>query len=284
MIQPRPVSGLYSQRAALPYVGHNATMSALLSTHIMLEGERHGWWKPGDRVLDPMAGVGNGLIPWLRNGYAVTGIEIEDDYALVLKQRLQDASAVTFGNPTYHAVCGDAIEVLGFWLCLDGKYEFDACVTSPPYMSTLRPGDEGPYAEPITDPDTKLARTVERRNPKVGAYGVTPGQLAVMKDDEFALTLMLIYERMGKLLTGSRVAAFVTKDYQANNQRVSVRETLWSCLTGAGYEIIDWEHATGAPGGMWKKIANREHRRLGRYDLVIDHEDITYARYTGVKQ
>jgi hypothetical protein len=59
---------------------HPAKMAVGLCFRIFEHGERMGYWKKGDLILDPMAGIGTTLIcgAWL--GYRVLGIELEQHF------------------------------------------------------------------------------------------------------------------------------------------------------------------------------------------------------------
>lgn len=278
MTESVEVSGLYIQAIALPYVKHNAPMSLGVSSWIMSEGERRGYWKPGSRLLDPMIGVGNGAIPWITSGYSVTGVEVEPDYAETCSRRLDDAmrGSILANGASWSVLNGDCRDVLS--RLHDDGCVYDVCVTSPPYGNTLTPGSEGPYATAVRTPEEKRELLVTRRDPKLGAYGRADGQLSLLGLGEFWPALVDIYAQVRVLLRPGGFIVTVTKDYVANRQRVSVKDEMLSVLRQAGFDVVLEARALGAPGGIWKKLANKRFRASGRPDLVVEHEDILFCQ------
>ncbi len=90
--------------------------------------------KPGQLVLDPMAGTGSALVAALRAGRQAIGIELNPDYAELAQQRLQQE-----GEDEWRVICADARDI--DTLDID---PVDYVITSPPYWDMLhREGFEG---------------------------------------------------------------------------------------------------------------------------------------------
>ena len=108
---------------------HPAKMAVLLCFRIFEHGERMGYWKRGDTILDPMAGIGTTLICGAMMGYRVIGVELEPHFI-----ELANASIIRiwgkFRSPgSAWMIHGDARNLKAI--------DLDAAITSPPYGGAL---------------------------------------------------------------------------------------------------------------------------------------------------
>ncbi|MBI3165051.1 MAG: hypothetical protein HYZ24_10235 [Chloroflexi bacterium] len=91
--------------------------------------------KPGETVLDPMAGTGSALIAALRCGRNSCGIELNPKYADIAKQLIEEERN-TLGssveNLKSEIVNGDAMQAVNYQLPIS-----DYLLTSPPYWDML---------------------------------------------------------------------------------------------------------------------------------------------------
>src|SRR5687768_17620652 len=91
--------------------------------------------KPGETVLDPMAGTGSTLIAALRAGRNSHGIELNPKYAEIAKQIIEQERA-TLGDSISELqsriINGDATLASNYQLPL-----IDYVLTSPPYCDML---------------------------------------------------------------------------------------------------------------------------------------------------
>jgi len=104
---------------------HPAKMAVGLCFRILEHGERRGYWKPGDTILDPMAGIGTTLVCAQVRGYRVVGVELERhfyDLALGNLQALRERRNLM---AHWELICNDARNLPA--LLADGA------LTSPPY-------------------------------------------------------------------------------------------------------------------------------------------------------
>ncbi len=96
--------------------------------------------KPGQLVLDPMAGTGSTLIGALQAGRSAIGLELQEKYAAIASQRVG-------GLKQYHPEMDDLMARVHVHDATQieelGLPPIDYCLTSPPYWDMLKaPGFE----------------------------------------------------------------------------------------------------------------------------------------------
>jgi len=153
---------------------HPAKMAVQLCFRIFEHGQRRGYWKPGDVILDPMAGIGTTLVCGLSLGYHVVGVELETHFCKMAQENLRlaferigqagdlwwelfDPDGVRWWDDkrSWTLFRGDARN-LGSILNLDGA------LTSPPYGDQQVTG--AGHFKSRWEPDQKEARS----NPREG--------------------------------------------------------------------------------------------------------------------
>jgi len=97
--------------------------------------------KKGETVLDPMAGTGSTLVAAIRAGRNSYGIELNQKYAQIAKQLIEEERAA-LGNsiPFGHDVQNLKSEIINGDASLAANYELpitDYVLTSPPYWDML---------------------------------------------------------------------------------------------------------------------------------------------------
>lgn len=91
--------------------------------------------RPGETVLDPMAGTGSSLVAAIGCGRVGIGVELLDKYADIARERVAEALAAS-ADPalaTSRVITGDAGRIAELELPT-----IDYCITSPPYWDMLR--------------------------------------------------------------------------------------------------------------------------------------------------
>lgn len=106
---------------------HPAKMSVTLCFKIFEHGERMGYWKKGDVVLDPMCGIFTTGICGAIMGYRVVGVELEQHFFTLAQQN------IGFARPKFH-IKGDCEILQGDARCLSELLRPKGIVTSPPYV------------------------------------------------------------------------------------------------------------------------------------------------------
>lgn len=113
---------------------HPAKMAVQLCFRIFDHMKMRGWIKPGDLVLDPMAGIFTTGIVGASLAYRVVGVELESHFIDLARANVLHFMGMMPKAPEPEIVQGDARrlrEVLG---------KVDACVSSPPYSESVRGG------------------------------------------------------------------------------------------------------------------------------------------------
>ena len=91
--------------------------------------------KPGDIVLDPMAGTGSALVAARTTGRRSAGIEINPSFVKIIRRRLQQDDMFSNGMAADTLICGDATKEETY---AQLPPVIDYIVTSPPYWDMLR--------------------------------------------------------------------------------------------------------------------------------------------------
>jgi hypothetical protein len=126
-----PRGGLFTRESNR----HPAKMAVGLCFRILEHGERAGYWKPGDTILDPMCGIGTTLICAGMKGYNALGVELEEHFYKLALANIEHARwkfplpAVGQSHST-RTIRGDARNLPAL---LGSAPTCRGGVTSPPY-------------------------------------------------------------------------------------------------------------------------------------------------------
>lgn len=148
---------------------HPAKAAWGLAFRIIGHLEELGLLRPGDAILDPMAGTGRFNLAGLAQGYDGVSVELEPRFISFLEQSKEYASRKLGRALPWRILQGDARNLAAL---LDGAgYR---CVMSPPYMDAeVTRGRMG--IAPMLRQDKRAQREWE-------GYGHTPGQIGNLKD------------------------------------------------------------------------------------------------------
>jgi predicted RNA methylase len=154
--------------------------------------------KPGQIILDPMAGTGSALVAALRTGRNAYGIELNPSYAEIARQVLiEEKDRLGPESETLHCemITGDAA-CLGEISANHSIPIIDYVLTSPPYWDMLH----------VRGADSQKARRISQNLDVV--YSSNPQDLGNITDyDEFIERLVQIYAGMQSIL---RLGAYIT--------------------------------------------------------------------------
>ena len=106
---------------------HPAKMAVGLCFKIFQHGQARGYWKPGDCILDPMAGIFTTGVCGAVLGYRVLGVELEPHFIELAEGNIE------FSRSKWHPK-GDAVIVRGDARNLTGTVS--GAVSSPPYSDS----------------------------------------------------------------------------------------------------------------------------------------------------
>jgi DNA modification methylase len=155
--------------------------------------------KPGETVLDPMAGTGSTLVAALRAGRSSYGIELNPKYAEIARQIIAEERAV-LGEPVEglrsEVITGNATNACGFDLPT-----FDYVLTSPPYWDMLHARGAGTQKKRRSASDLDVF------------YSDDPHDLGNLHDyDEFLSQLAVIYTGLKPLLREKAYLTIIVKN------------------------------------------------------------------------
>jgi hypothetical protein len=179
-IPQTPVFGLYGQtwgKLLAPGVKHPAKFSVKLVRWIYQHGLDMGYWRRGDLILDPFAGVGCGGIIALEYGMRWLGVELETSFVRMSEENFAHAALT---NPAWELLRADDMP----WVLQGDSRHLreviaaaSGAITSPPYSEGL--GHWQAYRDPydkeeVSEPSRRIH---EERSIIPGNYGATPGQI-----------------------------------------------------------------------------------------------------------
>jgi tRNA G10 N-methylase Trm11 len=142
---------------------HPAKMAVGLCYRIFQHGEEMGYWKKGDVILDPMAGIGTTLVVGATLGYRTIGVELERHFVELCEQNIQ------FSENFWHT--------MGFAVVIQGDARFlPECVLSPELTNGLVTSP--PYA------DMGMASAICGKARKLYRDGKVDEALAVLREQE----------------------------------------------------------------------------------------------------
>ena len=221
--------------------------------------------KPGDIVVDPMAGIGTVYIGIL-HGLHTIGIEIHDRFYNLHAQNINKIVSVgiedgilpsSMGTPfSQH---GDARRFL--------PVTCDMVVFSPPYGSVFQTRE---YPEH----DHKYLASKGLQAEK--GYGTEYGNIGNLKVYPDYLNAMSEIYRLSSLgLKSGGKLVFITKDYVKGGERVPVTVDNIRLCMDLGLMYKDW-HYRVTNLSLWQNIAKqrREEKGTGKKGLDILYEDI----------
>jgi hypothetical protein len=157
--------------------------------------------KPGELVLDPMAGTGSTVIAAIRSGRRALGIELNPEFVQLAIDRLVELRRSEPRPLSARVVQGDARYPEAF--CLPA---IDYCLTSPPYWDMLR---------------RKGFETQERRRHEglPLSYSDSPEDLGNIADyDEFLDEVCRVYERLHCYLRPGAYLTVVVKNVKKKSR------------------------------------------------------------------
>lgn len=150
--------------------------------------------KPGETVLDPMAGTGSALVAALRAGRNSYGIELNPKYAEIARQIIAEERLMlgqSVEGLTSNVITGNASNACDF-----GLSTCDYVLTSPPYWDMLHARGAGTQKKRRSASDLDVF------------YSDDPHDLGNLHDyEEFLSQLAAIYTGLKPLL---RIKAYLT--------------------------------------------------------------------------
>lgn len=205
----------------------------------MVDGLVEYLTKPGDSVLDPMAGQGS-LMWSARTGRKVVLIELEPMYFEQLRKN----------QPSFE---GDILLLEGDCLTyLPLPPVFTSVIFSPPYSNQFHKGS-GRGVETVSD----------KARAGVQEFIRTDGNIGLLDDFMFSRTLKAVYEGCYNSLLPGGSMAIIIKDRMAKGKRVELGKQTVRVATEVGFTLDEW-HSREAVGALF-----------GRFNLMRGIEQVT---------
>jgi tRNA G10 N-methylase Trm11 len=242
---------------------HPAKMAVGLCYRIFQHGEEMGYWKKGDVILDPMAGIGTTLVVGATLGYRTIGVELERHFVELCEQNIQ------FSENFWHT--------MGFAVVIQGDARFlPECVLSPELTNGLVTSP--PYA------DMGMASAICGKARKLYRDGKVDEALAVLREqeekeiaagwtrsprsEEFLLTQLKNDAEWANGYSGAVSSPpYADSDLTVGGHFRSRREPEAAAVSSndhAGYSGIDSEKEKKLSG------VNAQHKIPQRYDGVVN--------------
>lgn len=148
---------------------HPGKFAKGLIERVIMEGLNRGWWKRGDRIVDPFGGVGCGGVACAYSRLEWIGVELEPEFVKIAIKNFERhlSKWASLGCPTPQIFRGDSRLLSSTW-----PTGATATLTSPPYASGLGNGGVKPNGPGRKHDNYAAAMTKQ--------YGASPGQLAKM--------------------------------------------------------------------------------------------------------
>jgi DNA modification methylase len=209
--------------------------------------------KPGESVLDPMAGTGSTLVAALRAGRNSTGIELNPKYAEIARQLIEE-ERIPLGKAvedlTSNVITGDAAHALDFRLST-----FDYILTSPPYWDMLHAKGAGTQKKRRTSTELDVF------------YSDNPYDLGNLHDyEEFLSRLVAIYKGLKPLLREKAYLTIIVKNVKKGGRIYPLAWDLGHAL-GKEYTLKD------------EKLWLQDNQRLAPYGLGSAWVSNTFHHY-----
>jgi DNA modification methylase len=159
--------------------------------------------KPGQVVLDPMAGTGSAQVAALRSGRHSFGIELNPQYAEIAQNILIEERA-TLGKAASSLICeiiqGNA-EQIGEIVISNHIPQIDYVITSPPYWDMLHAHGAATQRKRRTAVDLDVV------------YSENPADLGNIRDyDEFVTRLVGVYSNLKPFLKTRGYLTIIVKN------------------------------------------------------------------------
>ncbi len=213
--------------------------------------------KQGEVVFDPMAGTGSTLVAALRSGRSAYGIELNQEYAGIARQVINEERQ-KLGEPLGSIACevitGDAREAVAIINSLNIP-QVDYVLTSPPYWDMLHARGSATQKSRRNAPDLDVI------------YSDDPTDLGNITDYEvFLEQLTAIYINMKPVIKPGRYLTIIVKNIKKGGRIYPLAWDLASKLQGS-YTLKD------------EKIWCQDNQRLSPYGLGNAWVSNTFHHY-----
>ena len=181
--------------------------------------------KKGMKVLDPFCGSGTTLIASLLLDRYSIGIDLNEEYKQLAKERLQKKNTLFTTANNYQYLIGDSNEIIP---TLDN---IDYIVTSPPYHNILKNNGQGLR---------KKKENGFRNGARTGIeyYSDHPNDLGNKETyNEFLKSFQQIMNKCYQKLNEGKYCTIVISDFTVNKKEVCSQGNIVSIMTEIGFDF-----------------------------------------------
>lgn len=225
---------------------------------------------PGDRILDPMCGVGTTLVEAATLGRRAVGVELEERWAQVARMNL----ALLGRDEAVRAMvrCGDARRLAEVVPDLAGR--FDAVVTSPPYGCDVGTPDHSAWGK-----GGGLCPTAKRN------YSRDRENLGHARGAGYLEAMATIYAGCLEALRPGGFLVTVTRNTRRGGRLVDLAATTVRLAEAAGFSYLQHVVALNcavragelvAHPSFWPLIRARAEAGRGVPNHLVVHDDVLF--------
>lgn len=231
--------------------GHPAKMIMGLQVYLI-----EHYTKPGDTILDPMAGSGTALIACTL-GRNVILVELEDKF---VKMQQDNWAKIKQLGPMLGFTLGQATIIQGDARNLEGIFA-QAIVFSPPYANRI--GDE-------SDKNKHRHFPGDDNEKYMATY--PPGQenIGNLKSDNYLEAMLQVYQQCHKVLKDKGLMCLVVKNFIRDKKIVRLDLDTIKLCGQAGFRLKERLKREITHQSFWRTLYYRKYPTVAR----IDCEDI----------
>lgn len=224
--------------------------------------------KPGELVLDPMAGIGTTVVEGALIDRQCVGVELEERWTDLARRNLDHMLDETQRDLAF-VTQGDARDLASALGSLHGQV--DLIATSPPYSCEVGTVDSDSSSGHIHRERSSLNYSVDRRN------------LGHARGGKYVNEMTAVYRSCFDALRPGGLMVTVTKNMHQRERLLDVARATVDAAEAVGFETM--EHIIAllcavrgdglvARPSFWQQRSVRNARRKGLPQYLIAHEDV----------
>lgn len=214
--------------------------------------------KPGEIILDPMAGAGTTMLAALLDRNVVL-VELEEKFCKMCADNwaklVEDGRAIGWCQ----IIQGDARNLEGLLA--------DKIITSPPYTNRM---DGGAELQKGFKPYSGEATGWFTTRPQGNIGNLRYGDINNLKSQSYLEAMLQVYQQCFAVLKDGGLMILVTKNFIRNKQVVRLDVDTIQLCERAGFRLVDWHYRKLTSQSFLRVIYYKKYPEVE----VIDKEDI----------
>ena len=237
------------------HFAHPAKMDAQLLIWIV-----EHYTKPGETILDPMAGCGTTMLACISGRNAIL-VELEQKFVDMQKANWNKVRMM----PQLGCQMGECQIIQGDARNL-GNVLVDHAIFSPPYENVDKIGRE--YGGIV-------AREVAKGNTKgnlgqAQIYSRDGGNIGNLKAESYLSAMLQVYQQCHSVLRPGGLLILITKNFIRNKKEVRLDEDTMKLCDQAGFQFVERHYRKLPAQSFWRVIYRQKYPDAP----VLDKEDI----------